>query len=153
ASVQHCRVNLIVPEPDPRSMMKHRGGAGTGTVAEDRGRGWTRLMADQSRDELGDTMGPREQGEARRPTERLEVAWRAAMTGGTPPMFEAFLAEVPEPQRDALRSELDAIDRRYRGYLALTPSQLAGTIPGAPAESLSQAPLSAVLVETIAGEL
>ena len=50
--------------------------------------------------------------------DRFDAAWQAALQGGTQPNIEDFLGYHSEPDRSALRRELELIDREYRDGLA-----------------------------------
>jgi tetratricopeptide (TPR) repeat protein/tRNA A-37 threonylcarbamoyl transferase component Bud32 len=90
-------------------------------------------MSNEPRDELGGTLGPEAGagGGSGGVRERFEDAWRAALRGGEQPAVEPFLAGVPEPERPALRRELEAVDWRYRSLPAGEMTQAATLAPEA----------------------
>src|SRR5437899_89033 len=46
---------------------------------------------------------------------RFEAAWNERPPGSTPPDLESFLGPFEEPERSAVRSELEELARVYRG--------------------------------------
>jgi WD40 repeat protein len=62
--------------------------------------------------------------------ERYESAWRS----GAAMDIEAFLSDVPEPERSNLRRELAALDEELRG--ACAEGRLLGNVPGGPVPGL-----------------
>src|SRR6266545_1251964 len=53
--------------------------------------------------------------------QRFEAAWAEA-GGGPPPVLDAFLQGVVEPERSVIRGELEQIERRFRSRLGADPS-------------------------------
>jgi serine/threonine-protein kinase len=62
----------------------------------------------------------------------FEAAWQAALQGGPPPRIEAFLQDVPDAERAALRVELEKIQLAYQTRDTITAEHPA-TPPAAPA--------------------
>src|SRR5262245_19402797 len=67
---------------------------------------------------------------------RFEEAWKAASTSGTPPLLEAYLAEVAEPGRVVLLGELLKVEVHHRRRAGEEPreddyrARLPGLDPG-----------------------
>src|SRR5262245_21618178 len=67
------------------------------------------------------------------PRERFEIAWRAALRGGSPPRVEAYLGTVAESERAALRGELEHVAKAYERLLPPAGGTELLPGPGAPA--------------------
>ena len=69
---------------------------------------------------------------------RFEAAWNDRPPGSAPPDLESFLGPFDEPERSALRSELEELDRFYRGRSGdVVPAAGPVTHTGGPDETTS----------------
>ncbi len=63
--------------------------------------------------------------------QRFVADWESALRGQPEPQIEAYLSEVPEPQRRQLRRDLESLDQEYRQRCDLSAET--ASLPGQPA--------------------